>query len=297
MAQASKNRTSTLSLNLSAQLASEETTKNAVPKLSQKERKKQQQQQQQQQVLQQSRSQTRDKISPSNGKSSPWQVPTTQQITSLKAVLDEKPQGTHLKAPPSISDAPPTLPLPMSKRRTASPDTRFSGQQRSISSAPMNKGQNPRSITPGQQFSRPASSSQASKSPLIPHSKSYNAPSPKSEPSLQLSLADIIGQQKLEQDIIKEAVAKRSLQEIQEEQAFQEWWDQESKRAQEEEAQRAQARNDGAGTNARSKRSKGHGSTAGKARGDASQMPGRGRGRGRGQSSSTAGPRSEPREI
>jgi hypothetical protein len=40
-------------------------------------------------------------------------------------------------------------------------------------------------------------------------------------------MADILSQQQTEKDIIKEAVAKRSLQEIQEEQAFQEWWDQE----------------------------------------------------------------------
>ena len=49
-------------------------------------------------------------------------------------------------------------------------------------------------------------------------------------------MADIIGQQVREQELVKEAVAKRSLQEIQQEQAFQEWWDQESRRAQEEEA-------------------------------------------------------------
>jgi rhamnose utilization protein RhaD (predicted bifunctional aldolase and dehydrogenase) len=44
-------------------------------------------------------------------------------------------------------------------------------------------------------------------------------------------MADIIGQQRREAEVIKEAVAKRSLQEIQEEQAFQEWWDIESRRA------------------------------------------------------------------
>jgi hypothetical protein len=52
-------------------------------------------------------------------------------------------------------------------------------------------------------------------------------------------MADIIGQQRREQEVIKEAGAKRSLQEIQEEQAFQEWWDLESRRAREEEAARA----------------------------------------------------------
>ncbi|KAI1004854.1 hypothetical protein K3495_g3364 [Podosphaera aphanis] len=52
----------------------------------------------------------------------------------------------------------------------------------------------------------------------------------KVEPALVLSMADIIVQQKREIEIIKDATSKRSLREIQEEQAFQEWWDQESKR-------------------------------------------------------------------
>lgn len=51
-------------------------------------------------------------------------------------------------------------------------------------------------------------------------------------------MADIIGQQKYEQRLAKEAVAKRSLQEIQQEQEFQDWWDQESRRVQEEESRR-----------------------------------------------------------
>ena len=48
-------------------------------------------------------------------------------------------------------------------------------------------------------------------------------------------MADILAQQQTEKDVSKEAVAKGSLQEIQEEQAFQEWWDQESKMVREEE--------------------------------------------------------------
>lgn len=51
------------------------------------------------------------------------------------------------------------------------------------------------------------------------------------------SMADILAQQQTEKTAVKEAVAKRSLQEIQQEQEFQEWWDNESKRVQEEEAQ------------------------------------------------------------
>jgi hypothetical protein len=72
----------------------------------------------------------------------------------------------------------------------------------------------------------------------MPYSKNYITPERKAEPSSALSLADIIVQQKREQDMVKEAVARRSLQEIQQEQAFQEWWDQESRRTQEEEARR-----------------------------------------------------------
>lgn len=53
-----------------------------------------------------------------------------------------------------------------------------------------------------------------------------------------VGLADIIGQQQREQETVREAVAKRSLQDIQQEQAFQEWWDQESRRMQEDEARR-----------------------------------------------------------
>jgi len=48
-------------------------------------------------------------------------------------------------------------------------------------------------------------------------------------------MADILSQQQAEKISVKEAVAKRSLQEIQQEQEFQAWWDQESRRAIEEE--------------------------------------------------------------
>ncbi|RBQ78163.1 hypothetical protein FVER14953_21550 [Fusarium verticillioides] len=110
-------------------------------------------------------------------------------------------------------------------RRTASPDTRFPGQGRTNSSPAIVAG---------------PSTEQQPKKPLVPHSKSYITPAPKAEPTLGFSMADIIGQQKREQEAVKEAVAKRSLQEIQQEQAFQEWWDQESRRTQEEEARRKQ---------------------------------------------------------
>ncbi|KAJ9628354.1 hypothetical protein H2204_009329 [Knufia peltigerae] len=48
------------------------------------------------------------------------------------------------------------------------------------------------------------------------------------------SMTEILAQQQFEKTAVKEAVAKRSLQDIQQEQEFQQWWDNESRRVQEE---------------------------------------------------------------
>ena len=55
----------------------------------------------------------------------------------------------------------------------------------------------------------------------------------------QNSMTDILHQQQKEKTAVKEAVAKRSLQEIQQQQEFEEWFDSEARRVQEEEAQAA----------------------------------------------------------
>ena len=54
--------------------------------------------------------------------------------------------------------------------------------------------------------------------------------------ALPSSMADILAQQANEKTAVEEAAAKRSLQDIQQEQEFQEWWDSESRKLQEEEA-------------------------------------------------------------
>ncbi|KAH8684602.1 putative BTB/POZ domain-containing protein 1 [Tricladium varicosporioides] len=272
MAQASSSRTSNLSMSLSAQKAREENlNKTASPKISQKERKKQQQKALQEAVSQPqiTLDKTKDKVG------SPWKVAASGSKTLLKDVL-----YAPTPSPPNATQKPLGSPVParsLTMRRTASPDTRFAGQQRSVSASNTMKSLSPAAAGP----SRGPSGSIA-KTPLIPHSKSYNAPTSKAEPSLQLSMADIIGQQRREQEVIKEAVAKRSLQEIQEEQAFQEWWDQESRRAQEQEAV---AKSKASSSNGRGGKSGGRGKggrgRGGKGRGDLSQ--GRGRGRGKGQ--------------
>jgi alpha-tubulin suppressor-like RCC1 family protein len=194
------------------------------PKMSQKERKKQMQLQAEAQALAKEEDANRvawEKVAP-GGKPAPWKAASPAPKTSLKDVMSER----------AVTSTPPANVKPLvaaeasprsTPRRTASPDTRFPGQGRTNSSPAVQQA---------------SSSTQQSKKPIVPHSKSYITPASTTEPILGLSMAEIIGQQKREQELVKEAVAKRSLEEIQQEQAFQEWWDQESRRAQEEEARR-----------------------------------------------------------
>lgn len=276
MAQASTSRTSNLSLSLSAQKAKDEeaTAKSATPRLSQKERKKQQAAFQQ--AVQTPVSKGKEKAS------SPWQVAGVGSRTNLKDILDKENKSSPVALAPFSTISPAISPVntPSTTRRVASPDTRFAGQKRN-DSASITKAQKP-SPGPSKQ-TIPSSRS----TPLVPHSKSYKAPTSKAEPSLQLSMADIIGMQQREQEVIKEAVAKRSLQEIQEEQQFQEWWDQESKRAMEEEAQRMKVSSNGAGRGG-AKSSSGRGKSGTRGRG------GRGRGGGGGGETVKVGGGGEP---
>ena len=62
-------------------------------------------------------------------------------------------------------------------------------------------------------------------------------------------MTEILSVQQAEKDYVKDAAAKRSLQEIQQEQEFQEWWDQESKRVIYEEEQKKRAEERGAKVN------------------------------------------------
>ncbi|KFA76393.1 hypothetical protein S40288_04792 [Stachybotrys chartarum IBT 40288] len=160
------------------------------------------------------------------GRAAPWKASSSSSSNPPKTSLSEamllERAALHSASPTNMKPLVASEASPRSAaRRTASPDTRFPGQGRTSSSPAIQQ----------------ASSSQPQKK-VIPHSKSYIKPAPKAEPILGESMADIIGQQRREQELVKEAVAKRSLQEIQQEQAFQEWWDQESKRAQEEESRR-----------------------------------------------------------
>ncbi|KAK7419966.1 hypothetical protein QQZ08_010602 [Neonectria magnoliae] len=210
---------------------SEQSTKDAAmskpqAKVSQKERKKQLQMQA---AVQEA---TKNELAgraawekmPAGAQPAPWKA---AKSTPKVSVSDTMATAIESKMPGAVSAN--AKPLVASEtrghsatRRTASPDTRFPGQGRVSSSPTVAAGPSP----------------DQAKKPLVPHSRSYITQAPKAEATLGLSMADIIGQQKREQELVKEAVAKRSLHEIQQEQAFQEWWDQESRRAQEEEGRR-----------------------------------------------------------
>ncbi|KAK2013844.1 BTB/POZ domain-containing protein [Colletotrichum eremochloae] len=217
---------SALSAGIAAQKSKEASPKPAQPKVSQKERKKQQLAQAAAQAALEAEAQQPKAAwdrEAAGSKPAPWKAVQSGPKTSLR---DTMVKDLAKPVPSLAASTKPLLSVESSAkslpRRAASPDTRFPGQSR-MSSSP---------AVPS------ASSSQPMAKPLVPHSKSYMTPASKAEPILGLSLQDIIVQQKREQEIVKEAVAKRSMQEIQQEQEFQEWWDQETRRVQEEEARR-----------------------------------------------------------
>ncbi|KAI3335636.1 hypothetical protein F4824DRAFT_464313 [Ustulina deusta] len=213
---------------LSAGLAAESRdsgSKLTPQKLSQKERKKQLQQKAEQAARQEA--EAKQQLQKPWGEVSdkrdvPWKKSPTraEYPTSMSGLLH--PSSALLAGTPDPRPlvAAGASSSKLTPRRTASPDTRFSGQK--TSNLPK---------------SSPASTRPDSQS-ITPHSKSYIKRAPKVEQEIGIPLADIIGQQQREQQSRSEAVAKRSLQEIQQEQEFQEWWDQESRRTQEEEARK-----------------------------------------------------------
>ena len=259
LAQASSNRVSNISTALSVHdNHSEAPTAGFHQKLSQRERKKQHQ------LLQPQAPQPIATPSPvpaenraqSHKVASPWQIASTGPKVSLKDVL-----GADNRNASSHQGSVARTPSPLNLRQTVSgkvPLARQTASGTTISPAPVQR----RTVsTPdvsgstGQITHSPLRSSSSQQPPIqsIRHTAA-----PTAEPALQLSMADILSQQQTEKDIIKEAVAKRSLQEIQEEQAFQEWWDEESRKVKAEAEQQA-AKKPAAGRGRRGIRGKGRG--------------------------------------
>lgn len=230
-------------------------------KLSQRERKKQQQQQALSPKPVPASSPAAAEVSmQAQPTTSPWQVASKGPKVSLMEII-----GGSSNSPPQPGSVART-PSPMTLRQT------IAGKAPSARKAVTGPAQSPlptqkRSVsTPDVPHSTsharsPPSRSSSSQIPI----QSIRHTSPSAEPTLQLSMADILSQQQTEKEIIKEAAAKRSLQEIQEEQAFQEWWDEESRKvkAVEEEATAAKP----AARGGKGMRSKGRGGSRGRGRG------------------------------
>ncbi|KAL8790954.1 MAG: hypothetical protein Q9213_000379, partial [Squamulea squamosa] len=250
MTQASSNRVSSISTGLSSLTPNSSHS----TKLSQRERKRQQQQAAPQQPLDLPTPEIVEPQANTINASSPWQVASSGAKMSLKEILGA--ETTSLSPSRSKSDRTPSYPQ-LTMRQTIPgnvPTTKRTTSEGSLITHPTSSHKSKSTPNTSQAINTPpcSSSSRAMTSASPITIGPSNTPTPKSirhasypattaEPSLQLSMADILSQQQTEKEVFKEAVAKRSLQEIQEEQAFQEWWDQESRKVMEEEQQASAA--------------------------------------------------------
>jgi len=187
---------------LTAQLAASPPSFNASPKLETPQKLSQKERRRQQQQQQQQ-----------------------QQMTS--PLVSTPPLTPDKKVPWSINPATSTLRVPLKEVLASSPPTPAA----------------PPSVVPLQPEA--AMTSPTPKSPAVQNfpsappqvtSPPVNCPQPSE--LLPLSLQDIIDQEEAQKVLLKEYQMKRSLQEIQEEQEFLQWWEAESRRVREEEARR-----------------------------------------------------------
>lgn len=242
MAQASSTRISSISSGLLKQPSETEVTGSSA-RLSQRERKKRQQQ-----MVQTTHSTTtapdKEPLKTAEISKSPWQVASPGRKVSLKDVLESNSSSTspsnQRNTTRTASSSNLTLRQTMPGNSTPTRKTVSEGEASPAFSARVTS-------SPGVSTSIDTTSpsptiprrpmSQISHSTTSSHTDPIRPPPLPAEPSLQLTMAEILAQQQTEKDIIKETLTKRSLQEIQEEQAFQEWWDQESRKVMQEAGQ------------------------------------------------------------
>ena len=118
--------------------------------------------------------------------------------------------------------------------RTNSPSRPAMTMRQTVAGAPSASNRMPNQIrsTSTPTVATPSKGAQ----PIIQSVRHTTTPIHPSAVDAHTSMSDILAQQLGEKTAVKEAAAKRSLQEIQQEQEFQAWWDGESQRVQEEEA-------------------------------------------------------------
>ncbi|KAL4869075.1 hypothetical protein BDV12DRAFT_196695 [Aspergillus spectabilis] len=274
MSEASESRVSNLSLVMSARPESSNTL---APKLSQKERKKIQQQQVQEMIN------TKQKAK--EAPQSPWKIPTPGQATVLP--IGTSPNTKEQDAPsptpakfiqrPGMTLRQTVAGAPLPKSESSVKPTPMKG--RSISSATKSLP-GPSATAPSTSPSEPAAAPPSIQSIRhIPRPEPYQASFHSDSPG-SVSLATILMQQQTEKNELHEAAtAKHNLEEIQAEQAFQQWWDKESRRVQglpEPDSEAAQGQEtDGRGGRGGRSNNKGTGSHQRKRRGKGPQgVPG-----------------------
>ncbi|KAL5048288.1 hypothetical protein BDW71DRAFT_205819 [Aspergillus fruticulosus] len=299
MSEASEGRVSNLSLGMSAR---RENSGSFAPKLSQKERKKMQQQQLQEMAIAQQRTK--------EAAQSPWKIPSPIPAVPIGTSPNKIINGPDIPSPtPSKFALRPGMTLrqtvagaPSPKHESATKPTPTGFQGRSVSATTTAKP-----LSSPRPSDAAAHSTSPTEQPSIksvrhiprpePYQTSFHADSPGS-----MSLATILIQQQTEKDELREAAtAKHNLQDIQAEQAFQEWWDKESRRvqgltepgAEAEEAQRKGEQDGRAGRGGRGSKGAG-GQSQRKRRGKGPQAQNQGQSQG---ASSSAQQSQTPRNV
>ena len=232
MAQTPSDKPSGLALGLAKE--ERERARAAQPKMSQKERKRLQQAQQQGIRI--------EAPQPAPPTVSPWQ-----------AASYRKPSANVILAPsaatPPQQQQPSPQPSPQPSRAQSTPQLTM--RQTIAKGKGKGKGKDKDSSTQeGSSPSQTAASERGmsvSNTPIPVPMSVRHIPLPShspTSPSQNLSIMEILSLQEAEKVSVRDAAAKRSLEEIQQEQEFQQWWEAESKRAieQEEQAKRAAER-------------------------------------------------------
>lgn len=235
MAQAATRRTSTLTQGLAESRMSLPTDTATpfslpAPKMSQKDRKRMQQTKQSDSPV----SQAPERAPPSTAKSTPAWVPVAgQKPTTLKEILSGASTDIQSKPPSTRTASTPQLTMRQtvansktkSDKEPQKPAISTVGHARVSQRSASHQTPLPSSPDQSRSWQPPKNSN----SKPIPQSIRHQ---PTPEPVLGLSMSEIVAQQQLEKDVVKEAVAKRDLQDIQAEQEFEEWWSRESARVQ-----------------------------------------------------------------
>ncbi|KAF3277299.1 hypothetical protein TWF970_005229 [Orbilia oligospora] len=252
--QASKNRTSNLSLGLSSAsidpagvggLPASNFNAPITTKVSQKERKRQQQLQSQQAACSPvpPLASTPDKsiITP---KASPWKaVRSPSNPLSLQQQPSSSPLSTPRKdnTPSKLLDVFQTPPPAQSPLNINTPPRQVTSPKGTQPVPPRHNLPTPPPQVHTLRYNSsgnviPTDPLKSVSSPTQPRSERYDDFPPLSGrvEQIHLPLAEIIQQEQIQQDIIKGKGPKQSLQEIQQEQEFMDWWEKESERYQQE---------------------------------------------------------------